>query len=92
MISEIRYMRRSLGGMPRYETPKESDTTVSHTSFTSLCAKLRRPKLRIVCIRVENVEIYNDASYKEITPFIRQGSILTVLYAEGPPPTSFCIG
>jgi hypothetical protein len=92
MISEIRYMRRSTGEMPRYETADVSDATVSHTTFASLCAVLRRSKLRIVCIRIHNDEIFNDTSYAEMTPCIQQGSILTVLYAEGAPPSTFCIG
>jgi hypothetical protein len=79
MESKIRYVLRPLGSMPYYETPNVSDTAVSHTTFASLWAVLHRPGFQIICIRCQNLEINDDASYDEMIRCNR-GERLTVVY------------
>ena len=69
MIHDVKFYLCIPGAMVEYETRREVDMQVSHTSLRDLRTKLRRPGMSMLNISQRGLYLDDEEAYKRLDPY-----------------------
>jgi hypothetical protein len=75
MLSSVKYIFSAPKSSLNYETCKEVDTEVTHTSYSTLREALYREGMHLIAIHQGTLEIDNDESYSRLNTEKRMSAL-----------------